>query len=681
MCSAAHAGKATVYRDDFGVPHIYADTPAEGAYALGYAAAEDRLEDIYENVRIAIGNAAEFFGEEFVKTDYIMKLFRNAEKCQKHFDEGPQILRDVATQYVAGVKAYAAEHPERQPEWKIELEPWMPAAIGRAMILRWPIGTIMDDLGHRPEKPVFSSNEAAVSPSRTTDKCAILLTDPHLTWENLAVFHEARVHAGELEMSGFFILGSPLVGLGHSANMGWAMTTGGTDTSDVYMLKLNPQVPTQYEYEGKWEYMKPRFIKIPVKGEAIARQMPAFDTRFGPLMAEPDLTNHVAYAGRTPYADDDSGMFDESWAMIMAKDADEFYQALKMNHLMEQNIMYADRKGNIGYVRVGRCPIRPAGFDFTKPVPGNTKAADWLGIHDIDDHVRIVNPPSGYMQNCNISPENMYAGSELKPEKYPKEIYNVSWDFNNPRGKRLVQLLDENKMISKDQAKAIVTDVYDILAQPWQAAIKAAVDAQGAEALKDADFKQAVDDIAAWDGQYVQDSVAAPVMERLRQDKVNGDAISDGTALNADDQKALVAALQSVVAAMKKTYGKTQVKWGEVHVVGRNGNFYPYDGADYGHGKSFTETVRDVESDREDPKGSGRYVATGGSGSAMLMFLHPDKIDAYSAVPWGVNNQPNSPFNTNQSRDLYTKRAMKSDYFYKDDLMKHLSSTKELIVP
>jgi len=360
LAATAQAGKVNIYRDDFGVPHIYAETPADAAYGLGYAAAEDRLEDIYQNIRIATGSAAEFFGEEFVQTDYAMKLVRNAETCAKHYADSPEHLRALSENYVKGIQAFAAEHPERVPEWKLDLEPWHPSAIGRAMVLRWPLGTLMDDLNGKPEKPSFTSNEFAVSPSRTADKCAMVLTDPHLSWENLAVFHEARVHGGDMHMSGFFILGSPLLGLGHTDDVAWAFTTGGPDTSDVYMLKLNPNIPTQYEYEGKWEYMKPRFIPIQVKGEALPRQMPAMDTRFGPLMAEPDTKNNVAYAGKTPYMES-SGMFEQTSAMITAKNADEFYQALEVMGARTTIDDLTDRAGTIGYellTRLGQRVLR-----------------------------------------------------------------------------------------------------------------------------------------------------------------------------------------------------------------------------------------------------------------------------------------------------------------------------------
>ena len=60
---------------------------------------------------------------------------------------------------------------------------------------------------------------------RTADRIPILLTDPHLTWEGLAVLYEARVHAGDLHMNGYFLIGSPIVGIGHTQHVGWAFAS------------------------------------------------------------------------------------------------------------------------------------------------------------------------------------------------------------------------------------------------------------------------------------------------------------------------------------------------------------------------------------------------------------------------------------------------------------------------
>ena len=110
------------------------------------------------------------------------------------------------------------------------------------------------------------SNQWCVAPSRSADKVPILLADPHLTWEGLAVMYEARVHAGDLHMNGFFLVGSPILGIGHNQHVGWALTTGGPDTSDVYKMKFKLGSPPKYEYDGKWRKAKMKFIAVRHQG-------------------------------------------------------------------------------------------------------------------------------------------------------------------------------------------------------------------------------------------------------------------------------------------------------------------------------------------------------------------------------------------------------------------------------
>lgn len=679
--AATHAEEVKIYRDTWGVPHIYAESEAGAAFGVGYAQAEDRLEDLYKNIRTAIGRAAEVFGADHVMTDYAMRLMRNDELCKEKWPTAPQEVRTLAESYIAGVKAYVAEHPERVPEYALELEPWMCGAIGRAMILQWPIGTMFDDLGQAPKDPKFSSNCFAVAPKRSADGSAILLTDPHLTWESLAVFWEGRVHSPTLEMNGFFIVGSPLVGLGNNNKVGWAMTTGGPDTSDVYMLKFKMGFPPQYEYNGEW--LTPRLVShvIPVKGEEKPRRMPSLVTIHGPLLAEPDTEKGVAYAGKTPYMDD-MEMFEQMYRMAKAQNAEEFYEALRMNHLMEQNCMYADLQGNIGYARVGRTPIRPEGVDPSKPIPGHTSATEWLGIHDINDHVRIVNPEQGYMQNCNISPQNMMLDSPLTPEKYKPYIYNVSWDKNNPRGKRMLAMLAADESVTKEDAMGITMDVYDILAEPWQKALRDAMAAPDMTALDPA-CQEAANLVLNWDGNFTKDSTAAPIVWKWRteiKDKVDTAAIADGGTLSAEHQLALLTTLGEALKQLQSQYNKPYVTWGEIHVVGRNGDYYPMDGADFGGGPIFTETVKDVEA-REEEKGSGKRVAFGGAMSTMLMFLRDGGIESYTCTPWGQSGDPKSPHHTDQARELFSQRKMKPTWFKKEELLEHLASEKVLQLP
>lgn len=675
----AVAAPVTLYRDTWGVPHIYGASSADAAFAIGYAQAEDRLEDIYKNTRTALGRMAEAFGPEHVEMDYAIRLMKNAELCETAWPNLPGELRDFTTGYVNGIKAYVEENPARQPEYALELEPWMCMAVGRAMILRWPIGTMFGKLGKKPEKPEFSSNCFAVAPSRAAHGGAILLTDPHLTWESLAVFWEARVQSPELQMDGFFIVGSPVLGLGHNGHVGWAMTTGGTDTSDVYMLKFRMGLPPQYEYNGEWLTPKLEAIRIPVKGEEKPRVMPSLWTIHGPLLAEPDTENGVAYAGKTPYADE-PGIFEQMWRMVKAKDGAEFLDALKMNHLMEQNVTYADRKGNIGYVRLGRTPIRPEGYDWSRPVPGHTSATEWLGIHPVEDHVQILNPEQGYMQNCNISPANMMYGSPLTPDKYARELYNVSWDQNNPRGKRMTQLLAADDSITKEAAKAITMDIYDILAEPWKKALRDALAEVEEQPAAASSLGYAIGELLDWDGEYHQDSIAALYMRFWRlaaQNEVDTEAIAEMGTLGEEELTKLLAALEQACTEIEERFGKRDARWGDMHVVGRNGDYYPYDGADYGRGAIFTETVRDVKGN-DAPEAGGRNLANNGAMATMLMFFHEDRIEAYTSTPWGQSAVPDSPHHTDQAREIFSKRTFKPTWFDKAALMENLGSEKVL---
>ncbi len=188
--------QVTIYRDTWGVPHVYAETEAAGAYGLGYAQAEDRLGDIYQAVRTGMGSMSEAFGPEHVQQDYAMRLWKNAELAEGRWDELPEQLREICTAFVQGIQAYQASHPEQVPDYAMELEPWMMLTIGRAMTLQWPIGTILSDLKGSPQSrprlaPAQRSNQWAVAPSRSADNVPILLTDPHLKWEGLAVLYEA----------------------------------------------------------------------------------------------------------------------------------------------------------------------------------------------------------------------------------------------------------------------------------------------------------------------------------------------------------------------------------------------------------------------------------------------------------------------------------------------------------
>jgi acyl-homoserine-lactone acylase len=678
---AGFAGDVTVYRDSWGVPYIYGESDADVAYALGYAQAEDRLSDLFINVRIATGQLAEVIGPDGLESDYIMRMLKNAELCAYYWEHAPAETRAQGDAFVAGVNAYMAEHPDAVPPVALELQGWHAVAIMRAMILNWPLGTLQDEVKREWNSLGWGSNEWAVSPSRSAEGCAILLTDPHLTWEGMSVFYEANLYGDKIEeQHGFFLVGVYGMAYGHNGYVGWAPTTGGPDTADVFVMKLNPKNPMQYEYEGKFFNAVLGSVTIPVAGGAPVTK-PTYLTHLGPALSEPDMETGTILVGSTPYLMD-MELLDQMYAMLQAKDTTELYEAISLNHFMEQNFMYAGRDGNIGYARLGRCPIRPEGFDYTRPVPGNTFASRWLGLYSVNDGLRIVNPPQGYMQNCNISPENMMENSPFTPDKYPVELFNVSWDTRNSRGDRALQALAADDSLTKEEAVDLAFDITDPYWGLWKAALEKAV--QNAGAVDDA-LQVEVEKILAWDGRYDRESQAATLVRFWRLaafKKFPAKKVNREEALSDEELAQVLAAVSAGADHMQKTYGSTDVAWGDIIKVGRSGQFFPTSGADYGRGENDGKlrTLLSIGVKEKDDE-LGVYVAHMGSMAMSLMFFHEDGIESYTCIPWGQSADPESPHHMDQGEKLFSQRKFKPVYRSKEELLKNLSSEKVISAP
>ncbi len=680
--------KVTVHRDKWGVPHIYADTAADGAYGLGYAQAEDRLHDIYSAIRTGTGTMAEAFGAAYVEQDYIMRLCRNNEIAQKSMTTMPANLRAIVEDFTAGINTYIDQHPEQVPDFAVKVEPWKILTIGRAMILRWPLGEIDDEKNRGPQakRPPMGSNEWAVAPSRSADHVPILLSDPHLTWEGLAVLYEARVHAGEMHMNGFFMAGSPILAIGHNQHVGWALTTGGPDTADVYQMTIRANAEKkqlEYEYDGEWKPVTQQLFTIPVKG-APAVEKPALYTHLGPVVNTPDLKQGTALVGAAPLIEM-SGMLEQGYQMVMSKTAQEFFQAIGKGEFNPQNVMFADVKGNIGFVRCGITPIRDESYDWNRPVPGNTSKTAWKGMHPVEDLVHVFNPPQGYMQNCNISPINMMMNSPFTRDKYRDYIYHVSWDNENPRSTRIRNLLDADKSVTREEAIAYSLDIFDVHAERWQNELKLAVDAVGKPKMENALFANAVKGILGWNGYFTPEATATSLYKfwRLKVGtELNLEQLENGGHFDAKQQGLALDILQKTIDEMQTKYGKWNVAWGDIHKVGRDEQLFPVGGTDFQSGSgdlNFSETLFDVRS-KDDPAHPGRFIANSGSMAVILMFFHPDGIQSLTCTPWGQNANPKSPHYTDQGEKLYSKLQMKPTWWTEKELLQNLESTRVLAI-
>ena len=377
----------TIYRDDYGIPHIYAPTLEDAAYAMGYAQAEDRLEELLKNYRRAAGTMAEVFGPQFYQDDVAQRIWRHAEISRERYDRLSPKMRAMLEAYVEGVLHFVGEHPERVPAWAQDIHPWDAVALGRYIIWGWPLGEAVHDLGAAGIKltpPAYrGSNEVLIAPGRTAMKAPIAIVDPHLSWYGAFRFYQARIYArgDDLAVSGVAILGQPMPSLGHSRYCSVAMTTGGPDTSDVYEEELKPDDPRSYRFDGEWRKMTVRTYQIGVKegAEVKNRTVDVEYTHHGPVVARKD---GKAYAIAIPYMEE-VGLGEQVYEMMKAHNLDEMKKALSRLQLMAQNVMVATVQGDIYYLRNGRVPIRAPGVNPGRPVPGQTSANEWRGVHPL----------------------------------------------------------------------------------------------------------------------------------------------------------------------------------------------------------------------------------------------------------------------------------------------------------
>ncbi len=668
---------ATLYRDEWGIPHVYAPDLATASYALGYAQAEDRLEELLLNYRRANGTVSEVLGASHFAEDHEQKLYRHAEIARAKYSQISPEVRQSIESYQAGVRKFMKDHPEQVPAWAQEIHPWDVIALGRYIIWGWPLGEAEDDLEKvsiRPDVPpeYHGSNEMLIAPKRTSIGAPLAVIDPHLTWYGPFRFYAERIYAGNYQVSGVCLLGMPLPTLGHSRWCSVAMTTGGPDTTDVYEEELNPANPHQYKYNGKWRSLKVWKDRIGVKvGNEIKYQEITLEaSHHGPIMAH---KNGKAYAMASMY-EEAVGLADQSYKMMTAHNITEMKKALEMRQLMMQNVMVATIQGDIFYCRTGRVPVRAPGVDWTKPVPGNTSATEFRGLHHNSDMVQILNPVSGYMHNCNVTPAGMMKNSPLLPEKFAKYPYIYNATFDEPRHQRsemMTELLDEATNVSVDKMIEIAFSSRVWHAELWQERLKKAV---GSTTVS-GDAGVILERVLRWNRVSSADSMDAMAFFAFKKglpDKAM--KATEPTPDLTDDT--LVLALSKGAEVLHTMFGKIDVKYGDYFRIGREGSDTTYPASGGSLKGDSVEVGMATPHAISYGKHNGLMVGHGGQTATQIVAM-TNPPQSWAILPLGESDHKESGHWDDQAEKLFSKGKAASTYFLnRKELIKHATSVR-----
>jgi len=662
--------KVTVYRDTYGVPHIYGDTAEAAAYGLGYVQAQDHLESMRMKYYQASGQMAAH-GLGSASSDSLSHLLRVPQTAQVNYARLPPASRAYIDAFVAGINLYIDEQRASLPAWIDRVEPWEPLAWMHSIQIREQAQIASQEIpaGASPAVSLpggdttSASNWWVVAPSRSALGVAILHGDPHLGFVGPLQWYEIHLNYPGVNVAGVLPFGYVGVVMGSSDNLAWTMTNNGIDTADVYAERLNPANPNQYWYEGAWRDMT--IQEVAINGIPFIHRY----TRHGPVLA---VSGNTAYAARMSTFEmvDDPIALLKGWAS--AATVEVFRNPTQVPALAKWNIVAADRAGNIFYLYNGRVARKSEAFNWGRPVDGTTSATEWGPFLTVGELPSSLNPARGYLQNANNPPWN--TAGELNPADYP--AYLAPGFGLNDRGTRAVELLEADLSITVADMKTMGMDdlsisgrnVAPLLTQTW-------VERQKTTSDPDGSLAHAMTLIGAWDYAANVESHAYAVFRLWFESYLeSGPSFRAPTApsfvdLSAADKDKMIQALQSATVEMKGKFGTVDKRWGDVHVIQRGPDF------GVGGGNGLLPTLRMVNVDGFSAD-AGAWTAQSGS-SYLFVVAFTDPIEFWSIRPLGQSESPESRHYNDQTA-LYAQNQYKRMWVTLRDVQSNRESSLTL---
>ncbi len=645
--------EAILTRDRYGVPHIAGRTPADAGYALGQAHCEDRVADVVHNLSLGSGRLSELFGPAHLETDRRSRSLGHRARAETDGPKLPLAVQQMVDAYVAGVNDWIAEHPKSLPVpvrafEAIDVLCWHRHLL---MLSEVAVARLDADAGGTPRVPAGRSNAWAVAGSRSATGRPLLLIDPHWPFDGHLALHEAHLRAGELDVWGYFAVGTPLPAVGANPAVAWTFTAGGADASDAFALRLNPADPDEYEWEGKFERMELRRETIRVREPAGMKEVEVKFrfTRHGPVLLDSGGRAFGAWMG----SGDHARALEQFWRMSTARSALDFKAALALDRISYFNVVWASADGHVGYVQTGQVPERAGGQDWEKPVPGWTAQTLPAGKLPFRALPAVEDPPAGWLQNCNVSAERVTPGLGWKREDFPAGALYAHYGEYRARGQRASDLLAAAPRVDYETARRIAFDTYCLPAESWIPVILAAAK----EAGDPAELKEAVDLLRGWNRHADAGSAGATLFRfwRLACDgRAGGRAGRDTFAVSdtPEVRKEAVEALREAVKGMKAAYGRVSVPWGEVKRLRRGGKEWGLSGD--GLGRLGLDTLRATAGDQLE---GGKLIARGGQSTMGIVFLGEQPV-IQAVVALGTSAAPSSPHYVDQA-PLYARHELR----------------------
>ncbi|MEW6263902.1 MAG: penicillin acylase family protein [Thermodesulfobacteriota bacterium] len=533
--------RVEIKRNGFAVPSIKAEGLEDLYFAWGYVNAQDRLFQMEITKRIGQGRISEFAGASALSKDVFLRAVGFQEIARKSAAELATENRNLLQRYVDGVNHFIKTN--RLPLYfkllGIQPEPWTladPLLVGG--MLNWSLAYNMKNeiLYHLiskkigpdktrellnlipPDSPAIvgqagkemneerlvsrlrdlswltgglsASNNWVVGPGRSAVKGPILASDPHVHDSKIpSDFCLIRLEAGDFKMAGGQVAGFPFVAFGYNNYLAYGLTNQGADMVDLFFETVDLEKKT-YKFRGQDRPLIVKEVEIKVKGKAPVKKKLYYAgrkpllTEVLPEMGQPISLDWVGFAGMGA---------DGFLELNRARNHSEFTAAANKVQMTPQNMVYADRGGNIAYRTLGALPNRKHGTG-NFPGRGDEVARHWEGLVNPKLNPAAINPERGFIATAN----------NRVIKDYPFDM-NPTW-APRYRHDRIARMIEDNKKVDAAYMQAMQTDVKSELAGRIQALMKDLV-----KPGDDHTAREAFQLVKNWDGQ-VKAEAAAPTI-------------------------------------------------------------------------------------------------------------------------------------------------------------------------
>ena len=447
---------ATIYRDEWGIPHVRATSAADAYFAMGVAHAQDRLFQMDLTRRKAIGRSAEWLGAEAAESDILVRRLGMEAACRRDHAALSEDARIMLAHYASGVNAFIASGAPLPVEYGLlgaeaELwEPWHSIAVMRrlgllmgsvwfklwralalpvvgaeaAMKLRYDDGgrdllcippgetaarweadlaalataiqALLQAMG--TDETGGGSNNWAVGPAGTATGRPILAGDPHRVFEIPGMYAQAHLACDTFDVIGLTVPGVPgFPHFAHNGHVAYCVTHAFMDIHDLFVEQFNP-AGTAARFGDAWEPVQTQRDSVAVRGGE-ARSFDIVETRHGPVIAGDPASGAALVLRSVQFAALDRS-FDCLPRMTQVRSVAELYEATRGWGVIDHNLVAGDLAGSIGHQVRARVPRRDRAHGWL-PMPGWSATYEWDGWIAHEDMPCIIDPPGGVIVTAN----------------------------------------------------------------------------------------------------------------------------------------------------------------------------------------------------------------------------------------------------------------------------------------